>query len=152
MAQARHPLNIRALAIFFPFATIPAALHYFNNHTDYFLHNMVCDLSHCILLTPSHTSHPHCLPSLLLFQPFTLLPYPAPFTSTEHYPLELTNILYSPASDRSWFFRTISLIQLPFHPSHTCLSIPQPILPTTWPSSSAPSSPLLPAILPIQAQ
>ena len=56
MAQARHPLNIRALAIFFPFATIPAALHYFNIHTDYFLHNMVCHLSHCILLTPSHAS------------------------------------------------------------------------------------------------
>ena len=33
MAQARHPLNIEALAIFFPFTTIPAALHYFSIHS-----------------------------------------------------------------------------------------------------------------------
>ena len=30
MALARHPLNITTLTIFFPFATIPAALHYFS--------------------------------------------------------------------------------------------------------------------------
>ena len=64
MVQAGHPLNIGALAIFFPFATIPAALHYFSIHADYFLHNMVCDLFHCILLTPSHAS-PSPLTTLL---------------------------------------------------------------------------------------
>ena len=63
-AQTRHPLNIGALAIFFPFATIPATLHHFNIHTDCFLHNMVCDLSHCILLISSHTS-PSPLSTLL---------------------------------------------------------------------------------------
>ena len=67
MGQARHLLNIRALTIFFPFATIPAALHYFSIHFDYFLHNMVCYLFHffhCTLLTPSHVA-PSPLTTLL---------------------------------------------------------------------------------------
>ena len=58
------PFKFGPLTILFPFATVPAALHYFNIHTDYFLHNMVCDLFCCILLIPSHTS-PSPLSTLL---------------------------------------------------------------------------------------
>ena len=67
MAQAGHPLNIKALTIFFPFATIPAALHYFSIHFDYFLHDMICYLFHffhCILLTTCHVA-PSPLTTLL---------------------------------------------------------------------------------------
>ena len=57
----------------------------------------------------------------------------------EHYTLELTFCTVPLVI--AFGFRIRSLIQLPFHHSHTSLSTPQPILSTTWPSSSAPTPP-----------
>ena len=153
MVQACHPLNARALTIFFPFATTPAALYYFSIHSIHWL------------FSPQHGRWPFSLyfinSSLHLTVPTDYPPFPFSSHSphsptlyllpgTEHYPLEPTNILYSPISDCSCFFQ-IGTYSTPLPP------LPYPALyPTANPThhlaiifSTTPS--LLPAILPIQA-
>ena len=133
MVQALHPLNIEAFAIFFPFASTPAALHYFSNHSVDWLFSPQhgrWPISFYFINYFPHLTIPTDYPPFLLssHSPHSRALYLLP--AIECYPLGLTNILYSLASDRSCFFWIRSLIQLPFHHSLTWLSTPQSINPT----------------------
>ena len=133
MVQALHPLNIGAFAILFPFATTPAALYYFSNHSvDW-------------LFSPQHGRLPISFYFINYFPHLTIPTDYPPFLFSSHsphsrtlyllpaiecYPLGLTNILYCLASDYCCFFWIRSLIQLPFHHSLTWPSTLQSISPT----------------------
>ena len=107
MVQALHPLNIGAFAILFPFATTPAALYYFSNHSvDW-------------LFSPQHGRLPISFYFINYFPHLTIPTDYPPFLFSSHsphsrtlyllpaiecYPLGLTNILYCLASDYCCFF------------------------------------------------
>ena len=65
MAQSHHPLNSQALAIFFPFALIPATPHY-PVFTDWYSpqYGMLMFLLHFMTNTFFRHSFPYPLPPL----------------------------------------------------------------------------------------
>ena len=145
MALTRHPLNITTLTIFFPFATIPAALHYFST---VWLFSPQYGMSFFSLFS-SHVA-PSPVTTTLLSPPLAIHPLPSLYLAptVEHYPLGLTFCTVPLVI--TFGFRIRSLIHLPFHTPTPASLFHSHSLPPPGRHPSTNTS-LLPAILPIQA-